>query len=204
MPAAVLGPVLGAAIGGGASIVGGALANKHTQSTTPTLDPAMQPLQNQVLQMIQARLAHPSGVPAGYVGSGIRDLNASADAGRQATENALTSRGLGTSPIAGHADLMSNLARAGSIGRFRADVPRVARQLQNQDLGLANTVLGQGRGLTQTGTSGGGAGGAFENLAGYLGYLQGLGKFPGQQPGTPRPTPQTGGLPEWGTSMGGY
>jgi hypothetical protein len=177
MPAAVPIAMLGS------SVIGGALANRQQQQTTPTLDPRLQGLQSQVLQMIQGRLSNPTGVPAGYVGGGIRDINASYGAGQTATENALTSRGLGTSPIAGQADLAGQLARAGAIGTFRSNVPLVARQLQNEDLGLAGNLLGQGRGLASTGQYGGGAGGAAEGLASMLGYLQALGKFPGQQQG---------------------
>jgi hypothetical protein len=177
MPAAVPIAMLGS------SVIGGALANRSQQQTTPTLDPRMQGLQSQVLQMIQGRLSNPTGVPAGYVGGGIQGINSSYDAAGQATENALASRGLGTSPIAGQADLTRNLARAGAVGNFRANVPIVARGLQNEDIGLAGNLLGQGRGLASTGQYGGGAGGAAESLASMLGYLQALGKFPGQQQG---------------------
>src|ERR1044072_5882090 len=125
---------------------------KSQQQTTPTFG-AGTGLNSLILQTIQKRLQNPSGVPAGYVGQGIQSLNDANDSAARATENALTARGLAGSPIAANADLQQQLARTGQIGEFRANVPLVARDLQNQDLGLAGAALGLNRGYNATGTS---------------------------------------------------
>lgn len=199
MPAAVAVPLITAAAGAGSSIIGGALANKSKQTSTPTMDPKYAGLQDLLLQTMQSRLSAPSALPAGYVGAGVRNINASYDAAGKATENALTSRGLAGSPVAAHADLTRTLARAGDVGTFRSNAPLVEREMQNQDLGMANNLLGMGRGVTSTGTAGGGMGGAMDSLAGYLGYLQGKGIF-GQLPGAKKPGTPTGG----GINAGGW
>lgn len=185
-------PVLASIIGGGASLAGGALANRgsqtQTSSTTPTMDPAYAGLQGQVLKMIQDRLTGGS-LPPGYESGGIQNINRSYDLVKQSQANDLTARGLGTSPIAGSVDATRDFRRAGDIGTFQTQLPLVQRQLQNQDLSAASGILGLGRGTTGTSTGtaegGGGAAGAFGSLAQYLGYLINRGTFKG---GGPAPT----------------
>lgn len=167
-------------IGGGASIAGGALKNRGQQSSTstPTLDPKLQPLQDLVQQMVTQRLSSGS-LPPGYETGGIKNINASYSGAGTALDADLTRRGLSTSPVAGTAMTKFQTSRAGDIGTFRANVPLVERQLQTEDLAGAGNLLATGRGVQSTSsvTTGGGAAGAFTNLAGYLGYLQGRGAF---------------------------
>lgn len=170
--------VIASIIGAAGATAGGALSNRSSQSTTPTLDPSMQPLQNTVLAMIQKRLGDGS-LPAGYEANGLKGINA-ANAGADMNLNAnLTARGLASSPIAGNALLRSSIARQGQIGTFESNLPLVQRQLQNEDLGLSGDILRGGRGFSTTREEGGGAAGAFTNLAQYMGYLSGKGAFKG-------------------------
>lgn len=167
------------------SVIGGLLNKKsnQTSTTTPTIAPEYQGLQAQMLDMVKRRLATSTDL-SGYTAGGVRDINHTFDLAGQSTANALSARGLGGSPVAGAADASRNVARAGAIGNFRASIPLVQREMQGQDLGLAGSLLGFGRGSTSTGnlSAGGGAAGSFENLAAMLGYMQAtgqLGRFSG-------------------------
>lgn len=185
------------------SAIGGALANRGsssssgTSSTMPQVAPEFQGLQAQMLDMVKRRLATSTDL-SGYTAGGVRDINRTFDLAGQSTANNLTARGLSGSPVAGAADASRNVARAGAIGNFRASIPLVQRDLQGQDLGLAGSLLGFGRGTTSTGNTtgtqslGGGAAGSFENLASMLGYLSAtgqLGRFsaPGSVPSSTIP-----------------
>ena len=202
-------PVLAAIIGGGASIAGGVLANKgsqsQTQASTPTIDPKYAGLQDLVLQSIQKRLSTPIDT-AGYTGSGIANINRAYDLTKASQDNNLTARGLGTSPVAGAVDATRENARGGQIAQFQNSIPMLVDSMQRERLGDASSVLGMGRGVSSTGTGtesgGGGAAGAFGSLASYLGYLQGRGAFGGsaKSPLGARPTvPNVGFLPAGGT-----
>jgi len=181
-------------LGFGASALSGLFGGRgKTQTTTSTLDPTLGPLQSQVLQMITKRLSN-GGLPPGYEASQIGDINHVYDLVGQRSTNDLTSRGLGTSPVAGVVDANNQQARGGSIADLVRSLPMVARNFQNQDLGLASTLLGQGRGTTTT-QSGNMAGGAFDELGTMLGFLIATGKLGAgggtpQLPGTPVPLPR--------------
>jgi hypothetical protein len=186
-------------IGGGASIAGGALANRGSSSTTPTVDPAYSGLQGQILKMIQSRLATPLDT-SGYTANGVGTINKSYDLGKQASDNALSARGLSTSPVAGAVDATRENARAGSVATFQNSVPLLARESQGADLSQAAGVLGLGRGSASSFESGGGAAGAFTNLAQYLGYLTGKGVFKGSGAGV---LPSTQTVPNMGLTPAG-
>jgi hypothetical protein len=185
-------------IASGVSAVGGYLANKGkttqatAQAAAPTFDPASAGLRGQVANIIAGRL-NDNSLPAGYETGGIQNINKSYDAVNAKIASDLTARGLNSSPVAGTVTARSDLARAGDIGGFRTQLPLMARQLQNQDIGLADQFANLGRGTTSTGSStgetatGGGAAGAFTNLAQMLGYLTGKGSFSNMlQPGLPK------------------
>jgi hypothetical protein len=190
--------LLSSIIGAGASVAGGALANKSSSdsksTTTPTLDPAYGPLQTQVLSMIGKRL-NSSNDLSGYQASGMSRINRTFDTLKQSQDNNLAARGLSASPVAGNVDAVRTAARGANLADFGNSIPLLQRDLQTQDLGLAGNVLGLGRGTTTTGTSsgqsGGGAGGAATSLAAYLGYLNGKGAFGNKGPlgGGPYQTP---------------
>jgi hypothetical protein len=169
--------------GGLASLIGGLFGHNSssTSSTTPTLAPQYSPLEQLVLGRVQARLQNPTGLPAGYATGGIRQINSTYDTIDQTLANRLTERGLASSPVAGAAEAKLQVSRAGDIGTFRANLPLVERQLQNEDLNAAAGLLSQARGSTTsaTSTTGGGAAGGFSDLATYIGYLYGTGQLGG-------------------------
>lgn len=193
-------------IGLGATALGSFFGNKNknaqrsnsettstsTTTTAPTvLGPEYAGLQAAITPMIMKRLLNPTGVPAGYETGGIKGINRTYDLGKQSIANNLTARGLGTSPIAGAAETRLETGRLGAISDFQQEIPLIARDLQNQDIGLAMQNLNFGRSLagsttthTGSGTSSGtvqggtgGAGGFIGDLSSMLGFLIGSGAF---------------------------
>jgi hypothetical protein len=169
-------------VGQGASLALGAIGGgipdqaSNTSTTTRPLDPAFSPLQNQLIQMIMGRLQSGDSLPAGYEGTGIKNINSTFDAADLSRNADLTRRGLASSPIAGASDAGFQSRRAGTIADFRSNLPLVSRDLQTQDLGLAANLLNFGRNsTTTTGTQqqGGGTAGTLENLAGILAMYYG-------------------------------
>ena len=177
----------------------GLLRNRNRQqteqrsTTMPTLDPAYGPLQQMLISQATERLQGNS-LPSNYEAGGVNTINRTHDLVSQGVNNTLTSRGLATSPgiQAGVAERLGG-SRAGDLSRFRANVPIVQRELQNQDFGNIAQLLNMGRGQTTTGTGmneqsfGGGAAGGATNLMQMLGYLIGSGAF-GQQRAPNAPT----------------
>lgn len=159
-----------------ASAIGGWISSKRKSSSTPTLDPKYSPLEQQVLSLVQQRLGTSTDL-SGYQAQGTQDINHTFDLLKQSQSNDLTARGLSTSPVAGAVDATRENARGGQVSSFINSIPLLRRQLQAQDIGLANGVLGQGRGTTTTEQSGGGAAGSAESIAAMLGYLQSTGAF---------------------------
>lgn len=174
--------IIASLVGAGGSAVGGALAKKNKSSTTPTLDPKYGPLQDSVLSMLKKRLGTSADM-SGYQAGGQQNINRTFDTIAQSQGNDLAARGLSTSPVAGAVDATRQNARAGATASFLNSIPLLQRQMQGEDLGLANNVLGQGRGSQTTQTSGGGAAGGFENLSDYLGFLMQSGAFKKPSPG---------------------
>lgn len=170
MPAII--PFLPAIIGGVGSVVGGALSKKS--SSGPTTPPAYAGLEDLIRQITTQRLSTPTDM-AGYAGTGVANINRTYDLAGQSLANRLTARGLATSPVAASGVATLESGRAGDISTFQNSIPLLQRMMQGQDLAQAGNVLQGARGQQQT--SGGGAAGAFENLAEYLGYMQGKGAF---------------------------
>jgi len=158
------------------SAVGGFLSKKSQQTTAPTVAPEYKGLQGQVLDMIQRRLSTPVDLH-GYEANGLGVINRAYGAQKQTSDNNLSARGLSTSPVAANVDATRSIAEAGDAATFRNSVPLLAQQIEQQNLEQAAGILRTGTGSTETQTSGGGAAGGLENLAGMMGYLQGKGAF---------------------------
>lgn len=163
-------------IGGGASVVGGALSKRSTQSASPTYDPQSQKLRDLVYGQVTQRLNTPVDM-AGYGASGVSGINKTFGLAKQTSDNNLSARGLATSPVAANVDATRETGRATAVSNFRNSLPLLQRQLQTEDLTQASNLFASGRGGTSTLDTGGGGAGSFENLAAYLGYLQGKGLF---------------------------
>ena len=119
------------AILGGVAAVGGALEGRkgaRTSTSTSTINepPAYAGLGDLLRKRITDRLNSTYDM-SGYTANGIKDINNAYGGVDQSINNSLTSRGLGTSPIAGAADIHSGLARAGNIAQFLNTVPMLQR-----------------------------------------------------------------------------
>lgn len=152
--------------------LGGILNNRagaRTSTNAPTFAPEFTGLRDLLVQQTQNRLSS-GGLPAGYEAGGIQNINQIAGLVNQSKQNDLTSRGLGTSPVAASVFGRGEDARASDIAQFTNSLPLVQRQMQNEDLGLASHVLGLGRGQTNVG-AGSAAGAGFTDAASMLAWL---------------------------------
>jgi hypothetical protein len=146
----------------------------NKQKTQGTTDPAYGGLQDMLLKMFQQKLSHPSSLPSGYEAGGISNINKTYDLIGQRSANDLTSRGLGTSPVAGVVEGNNQQARGSEITKFQQQIPLLNQQMQMQDMLHAMGLLGMGKG-TQT-TQGGGLGGGLQSMGQILAYLYGGGQ----------------------------
>ncbi len=156
----------------GSAVVAGTRPSKT--STTSGAAPGYQTLADLLKQRATDRLNAYTDM-GGYTANGISSIN---DAFRGVKTNSdanLTSRGLGTSPVASTADTNINLARGGNIAEFLNTVPLLQQQLQDQGLQAAQGVYaGAPRTTTQTGADGGLSGG-IQSAHELLAYLNGKG-----------------------------
>lgn len=176
---------------GGASFLGGMFGNRkkeqtqrssYNNTTSTSLSPGGNALNDQLLQMITSRLSAPSALPSGYQEAGIKDINSVFDVINQSKNANLTARGLSDSPVAA---IGTDDARGGQIANFTAGLPLVERGLRNEDMNFAQSLFAlQPKTTTQTGTSTGAVtqpgnmlGGGFSDLASMLGFLMGTGSF---------------------------
>lgn len=128
--------------------------------------PADQPeyagLRDMLISTATNRLgAGSGGLIPGIQATGLQNINRGADLAHQSLQNRLTSRGLGGTAVEGAG--LSNLEdrRYGSSNQFlNVDVPRMARDFENQDFDMAASLLGFNRPtLTTTGQNSAIAGG---------------------------------------------
>lgn len=173
----------------GASALGGVFGNRNkktTQTTTSTLSPEAAGLSPLIADLIRKRLSSSADL-SGYRTQGTQDINRTFGNAQTALNANLTARGLSDSPAAAGANANLQVGRAGSIAQLVNSLPMLQREMQGNDISMANqfTAL-QPRTTTTTGNMPGNmAGGAFSDVASMLGYLIGNGKF-GQQGGFPQ------------------
>lgn len=137
-------------------------AESYSDVTTPEITGEYKPLAGLQRQLVEKRLASPTGLPPGYEETGISAINQATEGALQNVRNLARERGLPASTLL--IGSPAERARAQQIGQFRAQAPLLARQLQTEDVGLAQNILaafgraerrkGQRRGTTtSTGTS---------------------------------------------------
>lgn len=171
----------------GLSFLGGALNNRSktqkstfNNTTSTSVSPQGNALNDQLMKMITSRLTASSALPAGYEEGGIKDINHVFDVINQSKNANLTARGLSDSPVAA---IGTDDARGGQIANFTSGLPLVERGLRNEDMDFASRLFAlQPRTTTQTGTGtnttpGNMLGGGFSDLASMLGFLMGQGSF---------------------------
>ena len=187
-------PLLPIAIGA-AGFFGNYLSNKNagkskSQSTntstssssmSPTMAPEYQGIQQQLIPMIQSRLANPYRLPPGFEQAGIRNINKTYDLAGRGLANNMNARSLGRSAIAGSGENALAGGRASEIVQYQGTLPLIQRQFQQEDIGQAMNLMQMGRGVsntgtnTQTGMSEGQSGGNSALGSGLTGLAQALG-----------------------------
>jgi hypothetical protein len=141
IPLAVLAKFAPAIIGG----VGGALKNRKaartgtaTSTATPGVAPEVRPLFDELMRNRLAALQQPSGLPPGFMGQGIANINQTTDASQMGLENFLTSRGLGGSPVAGTGFENLLQRRGADINQFQnVTAPLMERDFGERDFAAA-------------------------------------------------------------------
>lgn len=162
-------PLFPTLLGGVAGAIGGTRGGRTT-TAGPVELPQYAGLSDSLRSQIMSRLNSSTNL-AGFEAGGIQDINSTYDAAKIGLDADLTSRGLATSP-AGAAPLSQfQQSRAGDISRFRNTLPLVQRDMQAQDIGIANQLY-QNAGLGRESTEAGGVvTGALDNMASQLGYM---------------------------------
>lgn len=121
------------------------------ETVNPFLTEEYAPLATQMRTMLSDRLSS-GGLPAGYEQSGIRAINASADQAAAGLRNMAAQRGVSADVL--KLGSPGERARLGAIADFRTQTPLKARELQNQDIALAQAQAEAfGKGSRRKGTS---------------------------------------------------
>lgn len=81
------------------------------------------------------------GLPEGYMQEGLRNIGQASSVAASGLRDSLISRGLGGRSAAGSEGLAANSASLGAS--FLNTLPQLARENQNQDLGMAQGMIGQ-------------------------------------------------------------
>lgn len=110
-----------------------------SETETPEILPQYQPLDELQTKLLERRLTSPTGLPAGYTETGIQAINESAAPGLQDIENLARKRGLSADVLKIGSPVERD--RLGRIAEFRAQTPLTARELQTEDIGLAEKLL---------------------------------------------------------------
>ncbi len=169
---------LGAGLAGGLSNT--AKARTGTSTVSPTVAPAYQTLADMLRKRAEARLGSKFPI-AGLEATGIQNVNDAYKGSEAALDASLTSRGLGTSPIAGNAVANLETSRAGDIASWLNQLPMIQRDMENQDFQQAQGLYETGLGKTSTSTEPGSAvGSGIGSAAEMLAYLNGQGAFGGK------------------------
>lgn len=121
----------------------------HT-SSTPTITSQYQPVESSLRRIVQGRLDNPSSLPAGYAENAVRAINESSAGANQAAINQAARMGLSGQQTYALAS-PTQTARAGQIANLRTQMPLLERNLQNEDIGLAQALTSAfGRGEDST------------------------------------------------------
>jgi len=178
------------AVGGGLSATKGARTQTQTQdysgTSTPVMGPEWSGIFNQLLDFNKSRMGSDVDL-SGYETAGIGGINKTYDTINRAISNDLSARGLSSSPIAGSADVRSQIARGGDIGTFRGTLPLVQRGFEQENYQNLLNLFGKVPvGQKTTGTSSGQvtypgsvAGSVFGGMGDILAFLMGKGVLGG-------------------------
>ena len=174
------GGLLTAAIVGTGALVGGLKGRKSANQQTAIEPPEYTGLRDLLISTATKRLSSPSSLGPGFEATGIRTINQNADLTQQSLENRLGAAGLLGSGVHGAGLTNLETRRFGDINDLsNIEIPRLERELSNQDIDLATRIFNQRVPGVQY-PSAGGFGGALQggaSAAGLLATLYGMGVF---------------------------
>lgn len=148
---AALAPVLTSLIGGGASILGGALASGSKTSTSTTgVSPAYQGQQDSLLAMLQKMLADPSSGLAPQESADSSAINRSYATMPDTVTQMLASRGFGSSGKVGDAVYDTEGQRLGAQSQLYGQYAGLASQRQMTAAQMMQQILSGNRTTTST------------------------------------------------------
>jgi hypothetical protein len=164
-------------VGAGGAITGGLLGSrKSSSSQTPQIDPKYQGLVDALYGKYMDNLNSSTDL-TGYEGTGLSNINSAYDLAKLTRQNALTRRGLSTSPVAAAMDTNALNAKSGTVSAFENSLPLLERELKQQDYSNAQDLIGTLMGQQQTSQSGTGLGSGLSSVGSLFGWLLGQGAF---------------------------
>lgn len=138
----------------------------HTE-TKATFNPEAQPLVSKLSALYKDRLENPTGLPEGYLGSVARGTNDAYQGAQVAANNLAARRGLSGEQAVSIGEPIE-AARAGKIADVANNMPILGRQLQNEDMQMAQAFSDMLKGSI---TDSRGTTTAPADIGDYLAYL---------------------------------
>jgi len=111
----------------------------QSYSNRPVITGEYQGIDALMRNIMTGRLSNPSSLPAGYASNRARGINESYEGADAAARNLAAKRGLSgeqTYAVASPA----NRARAGELADMRGEIPLLERQMQNEDIQMAQAL----------------------------------------------------------------
>jgi len=111
----------------------------QSYSNRPVITGEYQGIDALMRNIMTGRLSNPSSLPAGYASNQARAINQSYEGADQAARNMAASRGLSGEQSYAVAS-PANRARAGALADMRGNLPLLERQMQNEDIQMAQAL----------------------------------------------------------------
>lgn len=195
--------LIGAAITGGASLIGGLFGGpKKTTVQQPTFSPDQLALQSKVGSTLSDRLSNPTSLDPEKVAA-MSSVNKTFKGATSSLESSLAGKGFGSSGKLATGDQSLAIGRAGAMGSLESSFAGMQLDQNNKTLDDAQKFAFSSPGGTSTSQQSGGVGGAVAGgtetatLLYALNHLMGGGSPAGMDEagpaGTPTFNPATGG-----------
>ena len=111
----------------------------QSYSNRPVITGEYQGIDQLMRGIMTGRLSNPSSLPAGYASNQARAINQSYEGADAAARNMAASRGLSGEQAYAVAS-PANRARAGALADMRGNIPLLERQMQNEDIQMAQAL----------------------------------------------------------------
>lgn len=123
-----------------------------TEEETPTITPEYQPMAGLQRTLVERRLSSPTALPAGFKETGMAAINATHKGALNDLQNLARRRGVSADTLVIGSPAEQDRRR--QLAEFQVQLPLQERELQNQDIGLAQNILQAfGRGSKRQGQS---------------------------------------------------